>query len=423
MSADAIERANPGALPRGIASACVALVAVGLLSFAIGLVTDADTTWRAYHVNSLYYGGMAQGGVVLACAFAIIGARWPGPLRHVPAAMAAWTPITFVLFAVSFFGREAIYTEWIHGAPHGKEVWLNIPRLYATNLGILGVLALLSWRFFKLSVRPALQGATERATAARGLFRRWSAGWRGDEVERAESERRLRVLAPIICLLYAFGYTVVSYDQVMSLTPTFYSTMFGWYYGWGGFLSGVAVTALIAVLLRRTPGWEPQVTPARMHDLGKMVFAFSIFWMYIFFAQYIVIWYGNLPEETQFIRARLGTQFLQDTWYFLADRLQQPYVRLSLTAWVGCWIIPFWVLLGQRPKRTPVILGSVAAAVLVGFWLERNALVWPSLVPDDGSAWLGPIQLGIAAGFFGAFSFVLLAICRVFPSLPLPRRS
>jgi hypothetical protein len=151
-----------------------------------------------------------------------------------------------------------------------------------------------------------------------------------------------------------------------------------------------------------------------------MVFAFSIFWMYIFFAQYIVIWYGNLPEETQFIQARLGSQFLQDSWYFALSRLDEPYAKLSLTAWACNWVVPFWVLLGQRPKRTPAILGSVAALIVVGFWLERNALIWPSLIPQDGHAWLGGIQLGIAAGFFGAFALVYLIFTRVFPTLPLP---
>ena len=80
-----------------------------------------------------------------------------------------------------------------------------------------------------------------------------------------------------------------------------------------------------------------------------------------------------------------------------------------------------WVLLGQAPKRTPVILGSVATASLVGFWLERNALVWPSLIPDDGMAWAGPIQFGIAAGFLGAFALVYLVFSRIFPTLPLPQ--
>jgi hypothetical protein len=154
-----------------------------------------------------------------------------------------------------------------------------------------------------------------------------------------------------------------------------------------------------------------------------MVFAFSIFWMYLFFSQYIVIWYGNLPEETQFFRMRLGSQFLQDTWFLVWSRFDEPWVRLSLTAWIGCWVMPFWFLLGQRPKRTPAILGTVAAAVLVGFWLERNVLVWPSLVPTDDGAWVGPIQIGIALGFLGAFTLVFLIFSRVFPTLPLPKRA
>jgi hypothetical protein len=159
-----------------------------------------------------------------------------------------------------------------------------------------------------------------------------------------------------------------------------------------------------------------------MHDLGKMIFAFSIFWMYLFFSQYIVIWFGNLPEETQFLEARLGSQFFQDTWDFALSRLEEPYVRLSLTAWVGCWIVPFWVLLGEKPKKTPAILGTVSAIVLAGFWFERNSLVWPSLIPDDGMSWLGPIQLGIAAGFFGAFVLLYLVFSRIFPTLPLPKQ-
>ena len=97
-------------------------------------------------------------------------------------------------------------------------------------------------------------------------------------------------------------------------------------------------------------------------------------------------------------------------------------MKLSLAAWLGCWWMPFWVLLGQRPKQTPAILGSVAAVVLLGFWLERNVLVWPSLVPNDGIAWLGLVQIGIALGFLGAFALVFLIFTRVFPSLPLPAR-
>ena len=421
MSAFGPERANPRDLPTSLIGICGALIAIGIASFGYGLSTDPDTAWRAYHVNFIYFATLAQGGLCLACAIVIIDANWPGPIRHVAEGLAAWVPISFVLLALGYFGRESIHTNWIHGAPMGKEGWLTIPRVYITDLAILLVLSVLSVRFLKLSVRPALQGAAERAPRAKAMFARWSANWRGDEVELAESARKLRVLAPIIALIYAFGYTIVGYDQVMSLTPTWFSTMFGWYFGWSGFLSGIAMTTVICVLLRNAPGWENELTKDRFHDLGKMLFAFSIFWMYLFFSQYIVIWYGNLPEETQFFELRLGSQFLQDTWFFVFDRLKEPYVATSLVAWAGCWILPFWILLGQAPKRSWYIVGPVAVIMLAGFWLERNVLVWPSLVANDGLAWLGAVQLGIAAGFFGAFALVVLIYNRIFPTLPVPR--
>jgi hypothetical protein len=419
----AVYRANQREIPAAWLGACGALVAIGVVSFLLGLARDAQSAWLAFHTNFVYFATLSQAGLVLASALVIVGARWAGPVRHVAEGLAAWVPVSLLLACVGFFGREVIFANWIHGAPHGKEVWLNPTRVYASNLAVMGVMTLLTLSFLRASFRPSLRGAAEGATRARGMFERWTRDWRGDDEEWERSQKKLRVLAPIICLMYAFGYTLIGYDQVMSLTPTWFSNIFGWYFGWGGFLSAVAATALFSVLLRRSPGWSAEITRGRMHDLGKMVFAFSIFWMYLFFAQYIVIWFGNLPEETEFLEARLGSQFMQDTWFFVMSRLEQPYVRLSLAAWTACWIVPFWVLLGQRPKETPAILGTVAAIVLGGFWLERNALIWPSLLPEDGMSWLGPIQLGIAAGFFGAFALVYLVFSRVFPTLPLPQRS
>jgi hypothetical protein len=415
--------ANPRELPGALVAVCILLMLIGAGAFVLGLSSDPAVAWRAFHVNFIYFAIISQAALALASALVIIGARWAGPIRHVAEGLAAWVPISVVLFIVdALFGREYIYTNWLHGPPPGKEWWLSFGRVFWTDLTILVVGAVLTLTFLRISFRPTLAGAAERATRAKGMFASWSSGWRGDEVERAESERRLKTLAPIVALFYAFAMSFFAFDQVMSLTPTWFSNIFGWYFLWGGFLSAVCATALISVLLRATvPGWDVEITRPRMHDLGKMIFAFSIFWMYLFFAQYIVIWYGNLPEETQFFNMRLGTGFLQDTWFFLWSRFDEPYVRLSMAAWIGCWWIPFWVLLGQKPKKTPVILGSVAAAVLFGFWLERNALVWPSLVPADGWAWFGLVQIGIGAGFLGAFTLVYLIFSRVFPSLPLPK--
>jgi hypothetical protein len=424
VSAEDNGRANPRELPRQLVGVCALLVAIGAVAFIGGLMGDhPETAWRAFHVNFVYFTTLALGGLMVSCCLVIVGAGWAGPVRHVAEGLAAWVPVSLVLLIVQYFGRNEIHTNWIHGAPAGKEVWLNVGRVYLTDLGLMFVLSWLTLAYLRASFRPALHGAAERAPRFKGLFARWTRDWRGDAEERAASYRKLRTLAPICALVYAFGYTLFAYDQVMSLDPMWFSNMFGWYFNWAGLLNGVAATALICVLLSRGPAWDAVITRARMHDLGKMLFAFSIFWMYLFFAQYIVIWYGNLPEETQYIQARLGTQFMQDTWHWAWTNLDQPYVKLSLTAWFGCWVIPFWVLLGQAPKQTKSILGGVALVSLLGFWLERNALVWPSLVPDDGMAWFGPVQLGVALGFVGAFSLVYLVFSRVFPTLPLPESS
>jgi hypothetical protein len=429
-----MERVSPRPIPGLLLLVCLGLVALGVIAFLVGLASDADTAWRAFHVNYLFWGALAQGAIVVCCAFTIVGARWPGPVRRVAEALGAWVPVTVVLFVVSWLGRESVYSPWLHGAPPGKEAYLNPGRLFWMDLAILVALALLTVAYLYHSVRPALGGVAE-AGGGSGLMRTWASGWQGEAAERERSARKLKVLAPIICLSYAVGWSFIAFDQVMSLTPTWYSNLFGAYFAWGGFLSGVAATALLCVLHRGSPGFAGEVTKARMHDLGKMMFAFSIFWMYLFFSQYLVIWYGNLPEETQFFEARLGSQFLVDkaginemylsqTWAMdlFRDRLREPYAKVTLLVWACCWIIPFWVLLGQRPKRTPAILGSVAAIVLFGFWLERNVLVWPSLVPSDSLSWLGFVQLGIAAGFLGAFALVFLLFSRRLPSLPVPHR-
>jgi hypothetical protein len=159
-------RANPRALPGGLVGICSVLLVLGVLAFVVGLMSDPATTWRAFHVNFIYYATLSQGGLVLACALVIVGARWAGPVRHVAEGLGAWIPITFLLLGLDFLGREWIQTQWIHGAPHGKEAWLNVPRVYITDAVVLGIMAALSLSFLKTSFRPTLHGAAERATRA-----------------------------------------------------------------------------------------------------------------------------------------------------------------------------------------------------------------------------------------------------------------
>ena len=118
-------------------------------------------------------------------------------------------------------------------------------------------------------------------------------------------------------------------------------------------------------------------------------------------------------------KAGINLMELARTWDLkhFWDRITEPYAKMTLFVWLCCWVIPFWVLLGQRPKKTPAILGSVSLVMLFGFWLERNVLIWPSVVKGDMMAWLGPIQIGIFLGFLGLFLAIVIFYSRVFPTI------
>ena len=197
----------------------------------------------------------------------------------------------------------------------------------------------------------------------------------------------IRVFAPLVAVLFAVVYTLISFDLVMSLAPVWRSTLFGWYFFAGAFWSGLAAMALVATMLRGRLGEHNLFTnPVVMHDLGKIVFAFSVFWIYLLFSQYIVIWYGDLPVETFFIVQRVH---------------HMPWSPLSVACLVLIWLIPFVVLMSVRTKKSPMILGTVSALGLVGMWLERYVLVVPSLSLD--AIPFGPTQFLISIGFLGAF--------------------
>ena len=427
-----IEKARPRALPQPLTAICAALMVLGAAAFLYGLATNPQVAWLAYHTNFIYFAMLSQGALILVCAFVIVGARWPGPLRRIAEGLAAWIPVSLVLACIGYFGGDYLF-EWLReGAAHGKEPWLNATRFYLTDIGILLVMAVLAIIFLKTSVRPTLGGGASEGMNgfAKSMADRWTAGWRGDAEEREASRARLAKMAPVIVLIFAMGYSVLVFDQVMSMEQTWYSNLFGAFVSWGGILSAVAAIALLSLFHRNSPTVGKGITEDRLHDIGKMLFAFSIFWMYLFFSQYLVIWYGNLPEETGYLLDRLGPQFLNDKgntpiewalswsdWNFRWDRFDENYAWLSMVVWACIWIIPFWVLLGQRPKKTPWILGPVAGIVLLGFWLERNLLIWPSVIKEENTLYLGPIPILIALGFFGAFGLVFLYYTRVFPSL------
>lgn len=427
----AAERANPGSLPQPLTSICLAFAVLGVVAFIGGVITDPQTTWLAYQANFIFFTMLACGGLTLTAIYSIVGAYWPGPYRRFAESLAAFIPIAFIFGVIGVFGGDYIFDWQLNGPMQGKEPWLNTTRFYATDLGLLGLMSFLTVIFLKASARPTLRDLAENGTGfAKKMAENWTAGWKGEEEERVASRARTAFLAPFICLTFGIGFAVFSFDQVMSMEQAWFSNLFGNFVCWGGILSAVAACALSGVFSRKLDGFEEEITERRMHDIGKLMFAFSIFWMYLFWSQYLVIYYGNLPEETYFLRDRLGDQFMIDkgysaaafakswaNWDFSWSRLQTGYGWVSMGVWACVWLIPFWVLLGERPKKTPWIAGPVAATLLFGLWLERNLLIWPSVIKGDMLSWFGLIQTGIALGFLGIFMLVVLYYSRVFPTV------
>ncbi|MBM4334518.1 MAG: hypothetical protein FJ108_01210 [Deltaproteobacteria bacterium] len=419
--------ATPGSLPKVPAAIFGALVVVGAVTLIFGVASSdaelANRTYRVFLHNWLLWAVLSNGALVLSAGMRLTNANWQGPIQRVADSMGAYLPASLLLFSVIYFGRHHLF-EWVEHPIHGKEFWFEPSFTFTRDVIALLWITFVSIFYQYLSIRPMLGRARETATGLRGaIYQRWTAGWRGEEREREIATRRARKLAAVLALSYAICYSLIGIDMIMSLAAEWVSTMFPAYYAWGGFLSAISMTTVICLVMRNSSALSGQITTSRIHDLGKMVFAFSIFWMYLFWSQYFVIWYANIPEETGFIVNRLGSEFLQDTWYFAGyfTRLAEPYVHVTLAAWFLIWVIPFWVLLGAQPKKTPAILGTVAVGSLLGFYLERYILVTPSLIPAKavlaGAAVtpFGAVELGIAAGFVGLFFICFLGFAKVFP--------
>ena len=433
-----LEEAQPRPLPQPLMQILAAMTVVGIIAFVMALRNDAQTAWLAFHANYIYFTMLSVGGLLFSNILVIVSAHWPGPLRRMFEGLAAFMPVSFVLGCIGVLGGDYIFEWKREGAVHGKEFWLSASRVYGTDLVILGILTLLSMWFLKTSNRPMLKKLADNGTGfAQNMAKSWTKDWKGDVEERDAAFALLsKRCAPLVYFL-SIGMSFFIFDQVMSMEQTWFSNVFGAYVVWGGLLSAMAAVALCSSLYQDTEGFEGLITEERMHDVGKMLFAFSIFWMYLFWSQYLVIWYGNLPEETQFFQDRLGNQFLIDkgaalsqtafakswsSWDFEMSRLDTAYGWTAMATWASLWVIPFWVLMSQKAKKSKWVLGPVAAMMLFGFWLERNLLIWPSVIKDDSTSYLGVYQILIALGFAGAFGLVFLTYTRVFPTIAVPKK-
>ena len=346
------------------------VVGLGALAFLIGVLGGGGRrTWAIFLVNVMFWSGLAATGPALAGMIEVTEGRWGARLRRIATTTAAFMPVSFFLFLVLLAAVPVLY-PWVGQPIASKAIWLNVPFfVLRTAIGV----AVLYW----VSIRFARAVHASPAGAA-------------EEPGRGERQR----LAVILLLLYGVVISLLGYDLVMTLDPHWFSGLFGGYVLVTSLYSGFAfLVVLVAIKSMGRPTWV--MPPKEVQDLAKLVFAMSVMWMYFFWSQYLVIWYGNVPIETRYVIAR-----------FFAD----PYRTLSWAAFFLGWLIPFGYLLGRltgRPPESHRTLVGICCLSLLAIFLERIVLVFGSVGPSIGFG-VAVVGVFVTAGFGALFALSYL---------------
>jgi len=387
------------------------LILIGLAAFVGTLMRDPAQAWRAYVVNWLFFTSVAAGAMALTAATTITKARWNWSVRRVSLAFSAFLPISFVLLLPMLGLREG-YFPWIEAMAYDpiiqkKAAYLNIPFLITRNVVGAALLFGIFLYIAYLYIRPDMGLLKEEAGGGGDAGRsRWidrmTQGWMGQEEEEERSYKRLARLGPASVALYAVVMSVFAFDWAMSLEPHWFSTIFGAWFFMGALWGGVAATAWTTVYAK---GMDPDLNKLmgaqQLHDLGKLTFAFTVFWAYLFWSQYMVIWYGKLPWEQAWI----------------IHRAEAPWSGLTVLTLVLCFLVPFVGLISRKPKMTPWLLRLFATVILVGLWLERYLMVVPSIHDGDPTITLWEPAIGLL--FLGLFLWSVRWFLATFPAVQI----
>ncbi|MBO0742298.1 MAG: hypothetical protein J2P51_12825 [Hyphomicrobiaceae bacterium] len=342
---------------------------LGGIVLVLGLMSGhPERTWWAYTTNFVFWVGVAQAMVVFAASLKLAKGHWGGVVIRFAEAGTAFTTVAVVLFIGLIIGRQYIFT-WIHQPRPEDGFWLTTRWFFLRNGLILVVLTWLSWRFVRHDTAPDLR---ELET--------------GQPVDRKQDVGIIARDAAILVLAFAFGYSLLAFDLIMSLAHKWVSNLFGIFYFMGSFLAALMMLAILAIALRGPMGLRAIYTSRQQHDLGKLCFGFTVFWAYLMWAQYLVIWYGNMPEET----------------YFIFYRLSGAWRPVGVAVFLLVFLIPFIGLLGVKPKKFSPTMVGFALVSLIGIWLERYLEVVPSINGGAGPA-IGVPEIGMTLFFGGLF--------------------
>lgn len=369
-------------VPASLQKLSFLLIGIGVLALVIALFTllganasDYDRTrfWAVLLHNSVYFAFIAVICVFIQAAASLAHGAWVVTYRRVPEAIGANTWLfggiaTLVIFLTAFIfkdshGHNPIY-HWITPAGdkilEGKSAFLNKGMLVGFTLVTVGLWSFFGVKFRSLSIQQ--ESANKNSTKLYFKFMVFSA-----------------------IFLVVFALTMMSttpWFWIMSIDAHWYSTLYSWYVFASSFVAGMAVILLFVVYLKNN-GNLVLVHKEHIHDLGKFMFAFSIFWAYLWFAQYMLIWYANIPEETT---------------YFVV-RQHGPYSMLFYGSFIINFVMPILILMSTPSKRNYFIVTMMAVFIIFGHWIDFYQMIMPGPLGDHWT--IGWYELGILSGFIG----------------------
>lgn len=376
----------------GLKKAAAIFFGAGLLAVILGAVLAGghgiDRIWSNLLICTYYFTGIGLASIFLIAAHQIGYGGWHVLIKRIPEAMGSIVPVMGIFLLIIlvgtlfhghhlyFWASEGIYDpnspnyDAIIAETQGKSVYLN-PVFYAIR--IVAYVAL--W--------------TAAIYAMRNISKK------EDILGVSATYQKSKYIAAIFILIFAVTSSTGAWDIIMSVDPHWYSTLFGWY-NFASYMVGALAAMILIVAYLKSQGYLKQVNEEHYHNLAMFMFGFSVFYTYLWFSQFLLIWYGNMPEETAYFYLRFDNGL---------------YKFLFFASLFINFFFPFLVLMRRKSKRNTELLVFVAIVLFLGHWLDIYNMVTPGTMTDhhthESHAGFGLIEFGMLSTFIGMFIFVV----------------
>mgnify|MGYP000937254556 CR=1 FL=1 len=372
------------------------LIGVGVLATVAGVLGDHSDhhqrTWSALLVNGFFFFGIGLGALFFYSLQNATETAWSVLVKRVYEAVMGWIPVgaivMVVVLAAGSMGLHHVY-HWMDASLYvegpnydpimaGKKAFLNQPFFWVRTLAYIGTFVFAARWFRKKSLE--MDGLTGESLVRTHLL----------------TYRR----AALFLVFFAVFSSTLAWDWLMSIDAHWFSTLFGWYVFSGMWVSAM-ITGVVMVLYLKRKGYLPQVNNSHIHDMGKWVFAVSFLWTYLYFSQFMLIWYSNIPEEVTYFQQRIN-----------------EHPGLMWTTFFINFAVPMVLLMSRDAKRNPRFLIGVGTVIFIGHWMDINMIVMPGAVGHHFHG-LGLLDAGLFVLFLGAFIRVVLGTLAKAPLTPV----